>query len=103
MPQLSSDRHIAEIEASTAGLAEILAEHDQSLPIPTCPEWTLRQLVTHVGRAQRWAADDARRGLTRSFRSARYQTASCRMIAPRSQRGSGRRSADHRRCAGSGR
>ena len=60
MPQLSADRYVAEIEASTAGLAEILAEHDQSLPIPTCPEWTLRQLVTHVGRAQRWAAEITR-------------------------------------------
>ena len=57
MPQLSAGRYFAEIEAGTAGLAEILAEHDQSLPIPTCPEWTLRQLVTHVGRAQRWAAE----------------------------------------------
>jgi len=60
MPQLNAEKYAAEIEASTAGLAEILAEHDLSLPIPTCPEWTLRQLVTHVGRAQRWAAEIAR-------------------------------------------
>jgi uncharacterized protein (TIGR03083 family) len=60
MPQRSPDRYFAEIEASTAGLAEILADHDQSLPIPTCPEWTLRQLVTHVGRAHRWAAEITR-------------------------------------------
>jgi uncharacterized protein (TIGR03083 family) len=60
MPQLTSERYFAEIEASTGGLAEILAEHDQSLPIPTCPEWTLRQLVTHVGRAHRWAAEITR-------------------------------------------
>jgi uncharacterized protein (TIGR03083 family) len=60
MPQLNADRYVVEIEASTAGLAEILAEYDQSLPIPTCPEWTLRQLVTHVGRAHRWAAEITR-------------------------------------------
>jgi uncharacterized protein (TIGR03083 family) len=60
MPQLNADRYAAEIEASTAGLAEILAEYDQNLPIPTCPEWTLRQLVTHVGRAHRWAAEITR-------------------------------------------
>ena len=60
MPQLTAYRYVAEIEASTAGLAEILAENDQSLPIPTCPEWTLRQLVTHVGRAHRWAAEITR-------------------------------------------
>jgi uncharacterized protein (TIGR03083 family) len=60
MPQLSADRYVAEIEASTAGLAEILAEYGPSLPIPTCPDWTLRQLVTHVGRAHRWAAEITR-------------------------------------------
>src|SRR5262249_11406569 len=60
MPQLSADRYAAEIEASTAGLAESLAKYDQSLPVPTCPEWTLRQLVTHVGRAHRWAAEITR-------------------------------------------
>jgi uncharacterized protein (TIGR03083 family) len=60
MPQLTTDRYVAEIEASTAGLAEILADYDQALPIPTCPEWTLRQLVTHVGRAHRWAAEITR-------------------------------------------
>ena len=60
MPQLNADRYVAEIEASTTGLAEILAEYDQSLPIPTCPEWALRQLVTHVGRAHRWAAEITR-------------------------------------------
>ena len=60
MPQLSADLYFAEVEANTAGLAEILAEYDQSLPIPTCPEWTLRQLVTHVGRAHRWAAEITR-------------------------------------------
>ncbi len=60
MAQLDADRYVAEIEASTAGLAEILAEYDQSLPIPACPEWALRQLVTHVGRAHRWAAEITR-------------------------------------------
>jgi uncharacterized protein (TIGR03083 family) len=60
MPQLSADRYATEIEASTAGLAEIVADYDQGLPIPTCPEWTLRQLVTHVGRAHRWAAEITR-------------------------------------------
>ena len=60
MPQLTADRYAAEIEATAAGLAEILAECDQSLPIPTCPEWTLRQLATHVGRVHRWAAEITR-------------------------------------------
>jgi uncharacterized protein (TIGR03083 family) len=60
MAQLTANRYAAEIEASAAGLAQILADCDQSLPIPTCPEWTLRQLATHVGRAHRWAAEITR-------------------------------------------
>jgi len=30
---------------------------DLTRPVPTCPDWTLRQLATHVGRAHRWAAE----------------------------------------------
>ena len=60
MPQLDAGRYAAEIEASTAGLAGILAGHGPGLPVPTCPGWTLRQLVTHVGRAHRWAAEITR-------------------------------------------
>jgi len=56
MPPLPAERYYAEIEASTASLAAILDSADQALPIPTCPDWTLRQLATHLGRAQRWAA-----------------------------------------------
>lgn len=29
---------------------------DLTQTVPTCPEWTLRQLATHSGRGQRWAA-----------------------------------------------
>jgi uncharacterized protein (TIGR03083 family) len=57
---LSPDRYEAEIEASTAVLAGLLAEHDLSLHIPTCPDWTLRELTLHVGRAHRWAAEICR-------------------------------------------
>jgi uncharacterized protein (TIGR03083 family) len=60
MPQLNADRYVVEIEASTAGLADILAGYGEGLPIPTCPEWTLRQLATHVGRGHRWAAEITR-------------------------------------------
>ncbi|MFE0103506.1 maleylpyruvate isomerase family mycothiol-dependent enzyme [Streptomyces sp. NPDC059009] len=32
------------------------------LPVPTCPEWTLRTLVGHVGQEHRWAAELVRKG-----------------------------------------
>jgi uncharacterized protein (TIGR03083 family) len=49
--------YYAEISGSTEALAGFLDGADLSMPVPTCPEWTLKQLVTHVGRAQRWAAE----------------------------------------------
>ena len=57
MAPLSQDRFYTAIEAGAAGLATLVGEQDEGLPIPTCPEWTLRQLATHVGRVQRWAAE----------------------------------------------
>jgi uncharacterized protein (TIGR03083 family) len=53
---LSAERYYAEITASTQALAGLADGADLTLQVPTCPDWTLRQLVTHVGRAQRWAA-----------------------------------------------
>lgn len=56
MPPLDPEIFYAEIDASTAALASLVSEADPALPVPACPGWTLRNLVTHVGRAQRWAA-----------------------------------------------
>jgi uncharacterized protein (TIGR03083 family) len=50
-----TDRLLAEVTSSTATLAEIAAVADPAAQVPTCPDWTLRQLITHVGRAHRWA------------------------------------------------
>jgi uncharacterized protein (TIGR03083 family) len=57
MPPIAVDRCYAEIEASTETLAGLVHGADLTRQVPTCPEWTLRQLATHVGRAQRWAAE----------------------------------------------
>jgi uncharacterized protein (TIGR03083 family) len=37
-------------------LGEMLRAADPETPVPTCPGWGLRQLLTHVGRGDRWAA-----------------------------------------------
>lgn len=37
-------------------LADLIGEADWSEPVPTCPGWTLTQLMRHVGRGTRWAA-----------------------------------------------
>jgi uncharacterized protein (TIGR03083 family) len=36
--------------------AHVVFSAESETPIPTCPGWTLRHLVRHVGRAHRWAA-----------------------------------------------
>jgi uncharacterized protein (TIGR03083 family) len=54
---LTAERYYAEITASTGALAGLVDGADLTLQVPTCPDWTLRQLATHVGRAQRWAAE----------------------------------------------
>jgi uncharacterized protein (TIGR03083 family) len=58
-PPLSAERCYAEIEASTGTLAGLVDGADLTRPVPTCPDWTLRQLATHVGRTHRWAAQIA--------------------------------------------
>ncbi|HTS97903.1 MAG TPA: maleylpyruvate isomerase family mycothiol-dependent enzyme [Streptosporangiaceae bacterium] len=56
---ISAERWYAEIETSTKTLAGLVQGADLTRPVPTCPDWTLRQLATHVGRAHRWAAQIA--------------------------------------------
>jgi uncharacterized protein (TIGR03083 family) len=40
----------------TGAFGELVRTADPATPIPTCPEWTLKQLFRHVGRGNRWAA-----------------------------------------------
>jgi uncharacterized protein (TIGR03083 family) len=37
-------------------LGELVAAADPAHPVPTCPGWDLRKLLTHVGRGDRWGA-----------------------------------------------
>jgi uncharacterized protein (TIGR03083 family) len=53
------DFHL-ETQANTAALAAVAAFDDLSTAVPTCPDWTLRELVIHVGRAHRWATEITR-------------------------------------------
>jgi len=57
MPGVGIDRLCAEIDASTATIAGLIGEAGLAAPVPTCPDWTLRELAIHVGRAHRWAAE----------------------------------------------
>ncbi len=49
-----AETHLIRIRDETARLAELLAGADPGTPVPTCPGWTLSDLVTHVGSTHRW-------------------------------------------------
>jgi len=56
MPEVSTQRFCAEVDASTAVIAGLAGDLDLTQRVPTCPDWTLRELAIHVGRTHRWAA-----------------------------------------------
>lgn len=58
---LEHDRYCTEILEQTRLFGQAIASTDQGTTVPTCPEWTLRDLVAHLGVAHRWAAELVRR------------------------------------------
>jgi uncharacterized protein (TIGR03083 family) len=48
--------HIAALRREGGLLAESAGRSDPDAPVPTCPEWTVRELVRHTGRVHGWAA-----------------------------------------------
>ncbi|HEY3452049.1 MAG TPA: maleylpyruvate isomerase family mycothiol-dependent enzyme [Myxococcales bacterium] len=42
------------IRDESAALAEAASRVPLETPVPTCPGWTMGQLVTHLGQVQRW-------------------------------------------------
>ncbi|MEU9734018.1 maleylpyruvate isomerase family mycothiol-dependent enzyme [Streptomyces sp. NPDC048002] len=57
MTSLAHDRYCAEILDQVRQLrAVVTSGADLAATVPTCPDWTLEQLVRHTGGALRWAA-----------------------------------------------
>ncbi|MFF5703711.1 maleylpyruvate isomerase family mycothiol-dependent enzyme [Streptomyces sp. NPDC012794] len=57
--------HGAAVAAETARFAALLADADLSAPVPTCPGWTLGDLVRHTGGVHRWFSVLLRRRIQR--------------------------------------
>ncbi len=49
MALLTHDRYCDEVITQTDLLRDTLQGADLSLDVPTCPDWTLAQLVRHIG------------------------------------------------------
>ena len=56
---LAAADYYGQIESGAAAIGALVAGGDLAMPIPSCPEWTLRELAIHVGRAHRWSAQIA--------------------------------------------
>jgi len=57
MVGLRYDRCEAEFEAETDRFCAAVSALESHTPVLMCPEWTVRDLVTHVGTGHRWATD----------------------------------------------
>ncbi|MGH2774679.1 MAG: maleylpyruvate isomerase family mycothiol-dependent enzyme [Actinomycetota bacterium] len=59
---LSHERYLEAIERESAALAEA-ARGNLDARVPSCPEWSMRNLVGHIGRVQRFWGEMAERAL----------------------------------------
>ena len=50
------------LEAATDRFAQTVATADPASPVPACPEWTVRDLVAHLGNVHAWAEQIVRAG-----------------------------------------
>jgi uncharacterized protein (TIGR03083 family) len=56
MSLLSYDRYCAEIVAQAELLTSAVRSADMTIPVPSCPDWNVGQLLRHLGGVHRWAA-----------------------------------------------
>lgn len=54
--RLTPAAHLAGLHAAVAGFVAQVERAGPDAPVPTCPEWTVRDLVAHQGMVHRWAA-----------------------------------------------
>ncbi|MEU1125448.1 maleylpyruvate isomerase family mycothiol-dependent enzyme [Streptomyces sp. NPDC005899] len=60
MTLLAHDRYCDELLTQTRLLNETLEGADLTAHVATCPDWTLYDLVVHLGGAHRWAGETVR-------------------------------------------
>jgi uncharacterized protein (TIGR03083 family) len=47
--------HVKQIEEQAAALRAAAVAAGPAAPVPTCPEWTVQELVAHIARVHAWA------------------------------------------------
>ena len=51
------EEHCDELDREVDRFADALAHADFAAPVPSCPEWSVRDLTEHLGRVHRWARE----------------------------------------------
>jgi uncharacterized protein (TIGR03083 family) len=64
MPELNAERARRAIVEHTRRLAESAAAAGPDAAVPTIPEWTVTDLVEHLGQSQHWVAEIIERRIT---------------------------------------
>lgn len=54
--------HVEKIARSSARIAELITTENYEIKVPSCPEWTLLDLVTHIGQVQEFWSHCIREG-----------------------------------------
>lgn len=68
MRWLTPERYAAELESEAERLGSAASGQDAAALVPTCPEWTVRDLITHVGSGHRFATEIIETGAPAEFR-----------------------------------
>ena len=62
LPWLPLERYLAAVERDAAVMLRVLADTDLEAAVPSCPGWTLRDLIVHTGLVHRQKAETVRGG-----------------------------------------
>jgi uncharacterized protein (TIGR03083 family) len=54
-PRMDVSEHVEQLRRDGGRLADVASSIELEAPVPTCPDWQLRDLVRHVGGVHRWA------------------------------------------------
>jgi uncharacterized protein (TIGR03083 family) len=60
----SKDFWLAGLRAEGPAFRAAVAEASLDSPVPSCPDWTVRDLIVHLGKLYSWVAGHAGRGVT---------------------------------------
>jgi uncharacterized protein (TIGR03083 family) len=61
MDQPSTDAYLDAIRSNATRLVDAGEAAGLDAPVPTCPDWTVADLLAHIGRVHRWAAANTAR------------------------------------------